>query len=555
MKKLFAALLLIVFSAPLFSQSLKPVPKWLQSAIFYQIYPQSFQDTDGDGIGDINGIIQRLDYIKWLGCNAIWINPCFESPFFDAGYDVTNFYKVAPRYGSNDDLKNLFTEAHKRGIKVCLDLVAGHSSDQHPWFKASQQKEKNEFSDRYIWTSDSTLKPAKFVSGVFERNGTYRKNFFDCQPALNYGYGKPDPKNPWEQPVTAAGPQKTKEELMRIMDFWMDMGADGFRVDMAGSLIKNDPGLRATNKLWKEIRSHFQSKYQEGILIAEWGDPSKSIKANFMMDFLIHLRNTAYSSMFFNKEGVYAHDTCYFSLAGNGSPLNFIKIYEQQLSDVENKGFLCLPTANHDFQRPASGDRNTMAQLKAAMTFFLTLPSVPLVYYGDEIGMKYINGLPNKEGSVLTKGNRAGSRTPMQWDKSSGAGFSSAVADQFYLPLDSSSNRPNVETQISDSTSLLHFTRKLLAIRVDAAALQTNTELKFYNTPGNLYPLVYHRRINKEEYLVVINPSGKKQRINITKKSKRITPVIAEGIQVNVNGKNEIAIITDATAYGIFKIN
>ncbi|MNS51502.1 Trehalose synthase/amylase TreS [compost metagenome] len=196
-----------------------------------------------------------------------------------------------------------------------------------------------------------------------------------------------------------------------------------------------------------------------------------------------------------------------------------------------------------------------MAQLKAAMTFFLTLPSVPLVYYGDEIGMKYINGLPNKEGSVLTKGNRAGSRTPMQWDKSSGAGFSSAVADQFYLPLDSSSNRPNVETQISDSTSLLHFTRKLLAIRADAAALQTNTELKFYNTPGNLYPLVYHRRINKEEYLVVINPSGKKQRINITKKSKRITPVIAEGIQVNVNGKNEIAIITDATAYGIFKIN
>lgn len=145
MKKLFAALLLIVFSAPLFSQSLKPVPKWLQSAIFYQIYPQSFQDTDGDGIGDINGIIQRLDYIKWLGCNAIWINPCFESPFFDAGYDVTNFYKVAPRYGSNDDLKNLFTEAHKRGIKVCLDLVAGHSSDQHPWFKASQQKEKMNF--------------------------------------------------------------------------------------------------------------------------------------------------------------------------------------------------------------------------------------------------------------------------------------------------------------------------------------------------------------------------------------------------------------------------
>lgn len=556
MKKFLASLLLVVLSAPLFSQKIQPVPSWLKSAVFYQIYPQSFQDTNNDGIGDIKGIIQRLDYIKWLGCNAVWINPCFESPFFDAGYDVTDYYKVAPRYGTNEDLEELFKEAHKRGIKVCLDLVAGHTSDQHAWFKASQQKEKNEYSDRYIWTSDSTIKPTKFVSGKFERNGTYRKNFFDCQPALNYGYGKPDSANPWEQPVTAEGPKRTKAELIKIMDFWMDKGADGFRVDMAGSLIKNDPGLKKTNQLWKDIRAHFQSKYQEGILIAEWGDPAKSIKANFMMDFLIHLRNTAYSSMFFNKVGVYTNDTCYFSLSGNGSANNFIKIYNQQLKQVEGKGYLCLPTSNHDFQRPASGDRNTVQQLKVAMTFFLTLPSVPLVYYGDETGMKYIAGLPNKEGSVLTKGNRAGSRTPMQWNSSVGGGFSKVDTSAFYLPMDHSSNRPDVETQMADSASLLHFTRNLLDLRSRIPALQTGKKIQFINPEDKSYPLIYTREYRDESYIIVLNPSGQSQTIKIDagKKITHISPEIAEGVSITKEDNKQLTVTTNATSYGIFKI-
>ncbi|UKJ07775.1 alpha-amylase family glycosyl hydrolase [Solitalea lacus] len=558
MKQFVIALCFTMFTGSLLAQKIQPVPVWLKTAIFYQIYPQSFQDTNNDGIGDINGITHRLDYIKWLGCNAIWINPCFESPFFDAGYDVTDYYKVAPRYGTNQDLENLFKEAHKRNIKVCLDLVAGHTSDQHPWFKASQQQTLNEFSDRYIWTNDSTLKPEKFVAGKFERNGTYRKNFFECQPALNYGYGKPNPDNPWEQAVTAEGPQKTKSELIRIIDFWMDKGADGFRVDMAGSLVKNDPDLVATNKLWKDIRSHFQSKYADGILIAEWGDPAKSIKANFMMDFLIHLRNSGYSSMFFNKEGVYRHDTCYFSSQGNGSPVNFINLYNQQLKEVvAGKGYLCLPTSNHDFQRPASGDRNTIEQLKAAMVFFLTLPSVPLVYYGDEIGMKYISGLPNKEGSVLSKGNRAGTRTPMQWDKTKGAGFSSADPEKFYLPLDSSLIRPDVATQLADTNSLLHFTRKLLTLRSSSKALKTEGTIQFYNTAEHTYPLVYQRKFKNETFLIVINPSAKEQAIQIKsdKNVKKVNPTLIDGVELNTDKSKGLTITAKTYGYGIFKLN
>ena len=149
------------------------MPKWLENAIFYEIYPQSFKDSNSDGIGDIKGMTEKLDYIKDLGCNAIWINPLFESPFQDAGYDVSNYYKVAPRYGTNDDLCNFFNEAHKRGIKVILDLIPGHTSIEHKWFKQSQKAERNEFSDRYIWTRNNFDSPKglKFINGITERDG------------------------------------------------------------------------------------------------------------------------------------------------------------------------------------------------------------------------------------------------------------------------------------------------------------------------------------------------------------------------------------------------
>ncbi|WP_278814373.1 alpha-amylase family glycosyl hydrolase, partial [Bifidobacterium pullorum] len=181
--------------------SMFPRPQWLATARFYEIYPQSFADSNGDGIGDIPGIVSRLDYIRDLGCNALWINPCFDSPFKDAGYDVRNYLKVAPRYGTNDDLITLFDEAHRRGMHVLLDLVPGHTSEEHPWFRISSRAERNQYSDRYIWT-DSWMSGADglpFVGGEAPRDGTYVLNFFKCQPALNYGFAHPE--RPWQMGV------------------------------------------------------------------------------------------------------------------------------------------------------------------------------------------------------------------------------------------------------------------------------------------------------------------------------------------------------------------
>ena len=148
-------------------------PEWLKDTVFYEIYPQSFQDTNGDGIGDLQGIIDRLDYIRDLGCNALWINPCFDSPFMDAGYDVRDYKKVAPRYGTNEDLYRLFEEAHGRGIRVLLDLVPGHTSDQHFWFRESAKEERNKYSDRYIWTGHAFegIEGRPYISGMTERAG------------------------------------------------------------------------------------------------------------------------------------------------------------------------------------------------------------------------------------------------------------------------------------------------------------------------------------------------------------------------------------------------
>ena len=250
--------------------------KWLDNAIFYEIYPQSFKDTNGDGIGDFQGIIEKLDYIRELGCNALWINPCFLSPFGDAGYDVADYCRVAPRYGTNEDLKQLFEEAHKKGIHVLLDLVPGHTSIEHPWFIESMKADKNPYTDRYIWTDKVWESPevsfGGSLRGISERDGAVAVNFFSNQPALNYGFYQPDPEKPWQQSIDDEGPQATIAAMEDVMRFWLGMGCDGFRVDMAESLVKNDPekkgpsayGNRSENSLIKNFR--MQQWYLNGVI-------------------------------------------------------------------------------------------------------------------------------------------------------------------------------------------------------------------------------------------------------------------------------------------------
>ena len=263
---------------------------WLKDAVFYEIYPQSFYDTNGDGIGDINGITEKLDYIRSLGCNALWINPCYDSPFKDAGYDVRDYKKVAPRYGTNEDIYRLFEEAHKKGVKVLLDLVPGHTSEEHPWFRESQKAEENEYSDRFIWT-DFCFKGAPgfpYVGGESERSGCYILNFFKCQPALNYGFL--NVTEPWQKSINSPAAMATREAIKDVMRFWLSHGCDGFRVDMAASLVKNDDEKKSgTSAIWKGVRRMLDLEFPEAAMVAEWSDPPLALRAGYVRVFIISL--------------------------------------------------------------------------------------------------------------------------------------------------------------------------------------------------------------------------------------------------------------------------
>ena len=312
--------------------------KWLDNAIFYEIYPQSFLDTNGDGIGDFQGIIEKLDYIKELGCNAIWMNPCFASPFGDAGYDVADYYQAAPRYGTNADLKRLFNEVHKRNMHILLDLVPGHTSVAHPWFKESCKADRNEFTDRYIWT-DSTwgqLENMGSLCGISEREGSVIVNFFAHQPALNYGFYKKT--QDWQQDPDDPGPKATLAEMENVMRFWIGMGCDGFRVDMAGSLVKNDEDGKGNIALWRKVRAFLDAEFPEAVLVSEWGEPDKSLQGGFHMDFLLHFGPSHYNDLFRCEEP-------FFSGRGKGDVAAFVEKYKENYEKAADK--LCAYAAKN----------------------------------------------------------------------------------------------------------------------------------------------------------------------------------------------------------------
>ena len=506
---------------------------WLSQAIFYEIYPQSFCDSNGDGIGDINGIISKLDYIRNLGCNAIWVNPCFDSPFGDAGYDISDYYKVAPRYGTNKDLQNLFEQAHIRHMHVLLDLVPGHTAFKHPWFTESMKAEKNEFTDRYVWTDSIWEEPQGMssIKGFSDRDGVCAVNFFSHQPALNYGFYKIE--RPWQQSMSAAGPQATLAEMKKIMSFWLNLGCDGFRVDMAGSLVKNDKDGKGTIMLWQNVRRFLDQRYPNARLISEWGEPDKSLAGGFHMDFLLHFGPSHYNDLFRCPEP-------FFSSRGRGNAAEFVRKYMENYDKTKGHGLICIPSGNHDMDRLARSLKGD--ELKIAFAFLLSMPGAPFIYYGDEIGMRYVEGLTSVEGGY----NRTGSRSPMQWDNSKNAGFSTAPADQLYIKMDESSDRPTAQAQMDDTDSLYNEVKKIIGIRRSTPALQNTTKISFVFTGKNKYPLVYLRGTDKDKVLVMINPS--KERVSFPCKFRLGEVLYQFGSEI-IQGGNMITMNGQSTAF------
>ncbi|MBQ6879947.1 MAG: alpha-amylase [Bacteroidales bacterium] len=547
-----------------------PVPEWAENAVFYQIYPQTFCDSDGDGIGDLQGIISKLDYVKSLGVDAIWFNPFFDSPFNDAGYDIRDYYKVAPRYGTNEDARQLFEEAHKRGLKVIFDYVISYTAIDHPWFVESAKQEKNKYSNYYIWTKTNWVDPPKefagsFIKGYGKRNGQFMRNFYWCQPALNFGFSNPDPNEPWQLATDHPDVIAMKNDLKDVLRFWMEMGADGFRADMAGALTKtsqtsgneqfHNTRENATKLFWREIRQLLEEEFPHGFMVAEWSYPADALDNCFHVDFF-HWFN-GYNDLFQKESwrilnGV-SEGHSYFDAEGKGNITDFLASYMDQYEQTKGKGYISLPLGNHDNAR--LGNRRTDKELEIIYAFGFTMPGVSFLYYGNEIGMKQLPcDWPQVEGAYQP---RNGARTPMQWNSGANLGFSTADPSKLYLPVDPAEDAPNVADQENDPNSLLNRTRQLIALRHSEPALANYAEFVPLYAEKDTYPFVYARAAGEDVVLVLLNPRAEASEasFNVNVPFRKTKLLMGDEIELDHDRKTgNVSVKMPGQSYSIIKL-
>ena len=456
---------------------------WFQNSVLYQIYPRSFADSNGDGIGDLKGIINKLDYLNGkkdsLGVTSIWISPFYPSPMADFGYDVSDYCDIDPIFGDLADFKNLLEQAHQRGIRVLIDLVPNHSSDEHIWFKESRSSKTNPYRDWYTWRDPKPdgSPPNNWLSHfggsawAYDESSQqyYLHSFLEKQPDLN-----------WDNP-------NVREAMHNVMRFWLDMGVDGFRADWVAAISK-DPELRdelPNPKYNPDIDGPHSSltnaRCQDGPNLYNYLNGMSEILATYSDKFMV---TEAYPEKI-KKPGPYMK----FYEKINPvvcAPLNFAMIYMEFKAKKIRKfvdhyqrslkpGYVPIySTGNHDQSRIATRYGYAGARIISMMT--LTLPGVPLMYYGDEIGMKDVNIPLNAiqdpfELRVPGEGNgRDPYRTPMQWDNTEGAGFS---LGQPWLPLSTDAETINVKIQNNMPGSSLTFFREMIAARKTLEPLRT----------------------------------------------------------------------------------
>ncbi len=541
-------------------------PDWLNNAVFYQIYPQTFYDSDSDGIGDIKGIIEKLDYVKSLGVDGIWINPFFESPFHDGGYDISDYYKVASRYGTNDDAKRMFAEAEKRGLKIIFDYVVSYTSIDNPWFQESAKQEKNQYSNWYIWTNNTWLNPPEeykdsFIKGYSTRNGQFMRNFYWNEPALNFGFAKPE--KDWMLPINHPDILALQNELKKVLRFWMDMGADGFRADMAGALVKNanitgndqffNTRDEGTKKFWNEIREIFDKEYPDAFMVSEWSYPEAALDGGgFHADFFHWF--AGYNDLL-QKEGWrilngYSEGHSFFDKEGKGDIGNFLRTYLDQYNKTKGKGYILLPLGNHDLSR--LNIRRTNKELEMIFAFSMAMPGIPFIYYGNEIGMRQLNNMPYVEGAYKP---RAGARSPMQWSSGKNCGFSTTESSKLYLPVDTTADVPNVETEENDPNSLLKHVRKLIQMKKSEPSLAAYAEFVPVYAKENTYPFIFARANGENVILAVFNPASQEKTASFSLNLSVKEFQLISGDKSNIEKKgNRYNLIISGQTYSIYKL-
>jgi maltose alpha-D-glucosyltransferase/alpha-amylase len=531
-----------------------PTPAWVQHAVIYQIYPQTFYDSDGDGIGDLPGIIKKLDYVKSLGVDAIWLNPFFDSPFHDAGYDIRDYYKIAPRYGTNDDARRLFAEAHKRGLKVLFDYVISYTAIDHPWFVASAHETPSPTHNWYVWTDNAwKFEPAgRFIHGFGERNGNFLSNFFWNEPALNFGYAPADPAKAWQLPTNHPDVLALRAEMKKVLRFWMDMGADGFRADMAGSLVKGREGEPETKRFWQEIRAILEHDYPEAFTVAEWSHAPSALDHAFHSDFFhwVDGFNDLYQKESWRILNGLSTGHSFFDREGKGNITRFLDRYLVDYRATRELGYITLPLGNHDIAR--LNTRRTPEELEMIFAFGLTMPGVPFIYYGNEIGMRQLDGLPQIEGCYQP---RAGARSPMQWGPETNLGFSSAPPTKLYLPVDSAPDAPNVATQENDPGSLLNRVRALIRLKHREPALAAYAEFVPLFAKENTYPFVYARASGDDVLLIIFNPADRSSSANFSfgTPHRRFELLAGKPIRFSADGST-LSLEAPPVSYAIYRV-
>ncbi|MCQ2792241.1 MAG: alpha-amylase family glycosyl hydrolase [Bacilli bacterium] len=465
--------------------------------IFYEIYPTSFYDSNSDGIGDLMGIKKKLSYIKELGCNAIWLNPFFVSPFRDGGYDISDFFNVDSKFGTMRDFDDLIKEAKKLKIKIILDCVAGHTSNISKEFIESSKEKKNKYSDLFIWNNNVWHMESgyKLVSGCTPRNGNFLVNFFAFQPALNYGFNKIEYPE-WQMSYRDQRTYQARNFIIKFMKFWLKKGVAGFRVDMADSLVKNDKDKSATIEVWRYIFKKVKNDYPNAFFVSEWSNPNQSFRAGFDCDFVLnHWHN------FYHHLARSTKSTCGVSVLNGGDSSVFIKDLKWRYSEsIKNHGYLGIISGNHDTTRVATF--LSLEKLKMFYMFMFMMPGIPFLYYGDEIMMKNAT-IANKDGGYT----RTGARTPMQWDESKNAGFSKASTDKLYLPVNKGS-KTNLIGNLNDKNSLYYTIKTLIKIRKNNPSILNATMT--FNVKNNVINL------NRGNLRLILNCSKK----DITVKNK-----------------------------------
>lgn len=478
---------------------------WWQEGIIYQIYPRSFQDSNGDGVGDLAGIITRLDYLQNLGVQAIWISPIFPSPMADFGYDISDYTNIHPLFGTLQDFEQLLREVHARGMKLLLDLVPNHTSDQHPWFLESRSSRDNPKRDWYIW-KDANPDGSEPNNWLAMFGGTGWEWDEKTQQYYYHGFLKEQPDLNWRNP-------EVQQAMLEVMRFWLDKGVDGFRVDVIYHMIKDEqfrnnppnpeyaPHMNKYDQLQPvystdqpevheivRMMRQVTDSYEDRVLIGEIYLPINKLVAYYGTD----------------NSGVHLPFNFHL-LVLPWDARHLASCIDQYEGALPEDGWPNWVLSNHD--QPRITSRVGTAQARVAAMLLLTLRGTPTIYYGDEIGMRDtpipFTEVQDPQGLNMPELNlsRDPARTPMQWNTSENAGFSVAKP---WLRLPDDFRRLNVEIQENDPVSMLTFYKKLIKLRQQEPALKTG---RYTPVHADQQVISYLRETSDSRFLILLNLS------------------------------------------------